>query len=67
MGRLLVGVGLLLGGAGVLAILAGRRLAERLRGDPYHREGDAAAAYLPGCGALLVGAGILALLASQVL
>lgn len=54
-------LGFLLAALGTTAILAGRRLQEALRRDPFHREGDALAAYLPGCGALLLGLGVLGL------
>lgn len=49
--------GFLLVGLGALAVRAGRHLREALGRDPYHREGDALAAYLPGCGALILGLG----------
>lgn len=54
---LAAGVPLLL--IGILAQVANRRLYEGLRNEPYHREGDALAAYLPGCSHLLLGAGLL--------
>ncbi|MGI5843619.1 MAG: hypothetical protein ACOX9B_05520 [Candidatus Xenobium sp.] len=53
--------GFLLVGLGALAGRAGRRLREALGRDPYHREGDALAAYLPGCGALILGLGVFLL------
>ena len=49
--------GFLLVGLGALASRAGRRLREALGGDPFHREGDALAAYLLGCGAVAMGLG----------
>lgn len=54
--------------AGLLATLVGvgglfvtRRLYEGLRNEPFHREGDATAAYLPGCSGVLLALGLVAL------
>jgi len=48
-------------GLGALANLAGGRLREALGRDPFHREGDALAAYLPGCGVVALGLGVFLL------
>ncbi len=53
--------GCLLVGLGALASLAGRHLREALGRDPFHREGDALAAYLPGCGAMALALGVFLL------
>jgi hypothetical protein len=58
---MMLAAGALLAGLGGLGLVAGRRLLEGLRADPYHREGDALAAYLPGCSAGLLVVGLLAL------
>ena len=51
--------GILLAGVGGILGVAGLRLRQRLRREPFHREGDALAAYLPGCGAALWALGLL--------
>ncbi len=54
-------LGGLLAGTGALGLVAGRRFARHIQGDPYHREGDALAAYLPGCSACMLALGLLML------
>lgn len=56
---LLLAGGALLVLAALMGLLAGRRLARGLLADPYHREGDAVAAYLPGCSLVVLAVGLL--------
>lgn len=53
-------LGLLVAALGGAGLVAARRLALNLRTDPYHREGDALAAYMPGCSGVVLAAGLLA-------
>lgn len=53
-------LGALLALAGAAGLIAARRLALNLRTDPYHREGDALAAYMPGCSGCLLAIGLIA-------
>lgn len=55
----LIGLGVCLALVGIVLWLAGGNLRRDLVNEPFHRDGDALAAYLQGCGLLLGIAGLL--------